>query len=175
MRLVSGSRPYSRDNTIPSRFKKSHSLMLRTLIRHRPLLEPWLPFDIANPTEEHAMPGIWFELAEEEVEPQALEHDRDEKFTALFRRLGDLGLLGITVEEEYGGVGMDATAAVIVNEELDIQILDYASHISPMLNLWSIIWHSMEVKNRRLGFPESMQWRVDRLHGYERTCYGTMS
>lgn len=45
--------------------------------------------------------------------------NRKEKFNAdIFRRLGDLGLLGVTVPEEYGGSGMDATAACIVHEEL---------------------------------------------------------
>lgn len=55
----------------------------------------------------------------DEVEPQALEHDRDEKFNLdLFKQLGEYGLLGITISEEYGGAGMDTTAAAIVNEEL---------------------------------------------------------
>ena len=59
------------------------------------------------------------DFVREEVEPQALEHDRDEKFNlALFRQLGEYGLLGITISEEYGGAGMDVTAAAIVNEEL---------------------------------------------------------
>src|SRR5690606_38225125 len=35
-----------------------------------------------------------------------------------FRKLGDLGLLGITVPEQDGGAGMDAVAAVIVHHEL---------------------------------------------------------
>ncbi|MEM4303428.1 MAG: acyl-CoA dehydrogenase family protein, partial [Candidatus Caldarchaeum sp.] len=37
---------------------------------------------------------------------------------ALFRRAGDLGLLGLTVPEEYGGAGLDAVAAVMVHEAL---------------------------------------------------------
>ena len=56
---------------------------------------------------------------DKEVEPQAHEHDKNEKFNVeLFRQLGDYGLLGITVPEEYGGAGLDATAAVIANEEI---------------------------------------------------------
>ena len=52
-----------------------------------------------------------------EVEPQALEYNRKEEFNVpLFKNLGQLGLLGITVSEEYGGSGMDAVAAVIVHE-----------------------------------------------------------
>ena len=45
-----------------------------------------------------------------QVEPQALQHDREERFNLpLFRRTGELGLLGVTAPEEYGGSGMDAT------------------------------------------------------------------
>ena len=59
------------------------------------------------------------DFVREEVEPQALEYDRDEKFNLeLFRKLGEFGLLGITIPDEYGGAGMDATAVAIVNEEL---------------------------------------------------------
>merc|ERR1740130_515177 len=77
-------------------------------------------FDLYNPTEEHAaLREMVRQFAENEVDPQALQHDREEKFNVdLFRKLGDLGLLGMTVDEKYGGVGMDATAAVIVHEEL---------------------------------------------------------
>jgi len=76
--------------------------------------------DIFNPTEEHgALREMVRQFAMNEVDPQALEHDREEKFNIdLFRQLGDLGLLGVTVNEDYGGSGLDATAAVIVHEEL---------------------------------------------------------
>ena len=80
----------------------------------------WRELDIANPTEEHAMlREMLRDFVLEEVEPQALEHDRDERFNSeLFRSLGDQGLLGISVPDEYGGGGMDATAVAIINEEL---------------------------------------------------------
>ncbi len=83
-------------------------------------MDEWQSFDIGNPTEEHAMLREMIrDFVQEEVEPQALEHDKHEKFNVdLFRQLGDYGLLGITVPEEYGGAGMDATAAVIANEEI---------------------------------------------------------
>ena len=77
-------------------------------------------FDLFNPTEEHtALRGMVRSFAETDVRPQALEYNREEKFNrALFNKCGELGLLGVTVPEEYGGSGMDATAAVIVHEEL---------------------------------------------------------
>jgi isovaleryl-CoA dehydrogenase len=75
---------------------------------------------LQNPTEEHALLRQTVrQLAREVVEPQAAEHDRTQTFnTGLLRRLGGLGLLGITVPEEAGGAGLDAVASVIVHEEL---------------------------------------------------------
>lgn len=55
----------------------------------------------------------------DEVEPQAHAFDKKEEFNLpLFRKLGSLGLLGITVPEAYGGSGLDAAAACIAHEEL---------------------------------------------------------
>jgi isovaleryl-CoA dehydrogenase len=70
-----------------------------------------------NPTEEHAsLRTMLRDFVEKEVDPQALKFNREEKFNVdLFRKLGDLGLLGITVETEFGGSGMDAVAAVIAH------------------------------------------------------------
>lgn len=77
-------------------------------------------FDLYNPTEEHGMlRQMVKDFVEAQVEPQAHKFDREERFNLeLFRSLGEIGLLGITVPEEYGGSGMDATAAVIAHEEL---------------------------------------------------------
>ena len=76
--------------------------------------------DLFNPTEEHkVLRDMVRSFAEREVAPQAEEYDRTEEFNLeLFRKLGDLGLLGITAPPEHGGSGMDAVAAVIAHEEL---------------------------------------------------------
>jgi len=76
--------------------------------------------DLFNPTEEHrALRDMVRAFVEREVDPQAAEHDKLEKFNLpLFRKLGELGLLGITVDERFGGAGMDPVAAVIAHEEL---------------------------------------------------------
>ena len=77
-------------------------------------------YDLFNPSEEMALLRATVRrFVERDVEPQALEHEREERFNReLFSRLGEMGLLGITVPEEFGGAGMDAAAAVIVHEEL---------------------------------------------------------
>jgi isovaleryl-CoA dehydrogenase len=73
-----------------------------------------------TPTEEHEMlRSMVATFTSENVEPQAAEYDEKECLNQdLFRSLGDLGLLGITIPAEHGGAGMDAVAAVIAHEEL---------------------------------------------------------
>jgi isovaleryl-CoA dehydrogenase len=76
--------------------------------------------DLFNPSEEHRMlRQMVAEFARREVDPQAAEFDHKGVLNvALFRRLGELGLLGLTVPEADGGAGMDTTAAVLVHHEL---------------------------------------------------------
>ena len=104
------------------------------------MVDDWRELDIANPTQEHSMlREMVRDFVREEVEPQALEHDKHEKFNVdLFRKLGEYGLLGISVPEKYGGAGMDATAVAIVNEELSYSdpafCLAYLAHAQLMVN-----------------------------------------
>lgn len=73
-----------------------------------------------NPTDEHRMlRQTVADFARKEVDPQAATYDeRGVLNVELFRKAGELGLLGITVPEEDGGAGLDALAAVIVHHEL---------------------------------------------------------
>ncbi len=101
-------------------------------------------YDLYNPSSEHAMIRETVRnFVREEVEPQALEFDRAEKFNvALFRKLGELGLLGITVPEEFGGAGQDAIAAVIAHEELSASdpglTLAYLAHAMLLVNNFAV-------------------------------------
>jgi isovaleryl-CoA dehydrogenase len=82
--------------------------------------QDWRRFDLFAPTPEHALlAGTLREFVAREVEPQAALHDREERFNhGLFRRAGEIGLLSVTLPEELGGAGLDATAAVQVMEAL---------------------------------------------------------
>jgi isovaleryl-CoA dehydrogenase len=96
--------------------------------------------DLFNPTEEHKLLRETVRsFVAEEVEPQAHEHDKKERFNLpLFRSLGPLGLLGLTVPEAYGGAGMDAVSAVIAHEEISWSdpgfCLAYLAHAMLMVN-----------------------------------------
>ncbi len=119
--------------------------------------------DLYNPSEEHkALREMVRTFAERDVWAQAREYDRLEKFNRpLFKKAGDLGLLGITVGEEWGGAGMDATAAVIVHEELSAAdpgfTLAYLAH--SMLFVNNFFQNASEAQNKRV-LPKviSGQW-----------------
>ncbi|RME14623.1 MAG: isovaleryl-CoA dehydrogenase [Bdellovibrio sp.] len=123
----------------------------------------WKDYDLFQPTEEHQMlRSMVAEFVQEEVEPQAEEFDRKEEFNLdLFKKLGDLGLLGITVPEEYGGAGLDALAAVIVHEELSSSdpglCLAYLAHSILTANNLAINGGE-ELKKRVLPYLCSGEW-----------------
>lgn len=57
--------------------------------------------------------------AQGRVRPMAAEVDRTNAFpTALWREMGEMGLLGVTVEEEYGGTGLGYLAHTVAIEEV---------------------------------------------------------
>lgn len=110
--------------------------------------------DIANPSEEHQMLREMIrDFTHEFVEPQAHEFDKKEQFNLdLFRQLGELGLLGITVPEEYGGSGLDAVAATIAHEELSYSdpgfTLAYLAH--SMLFVNNLAQNGSEEQKKRI-------------------------
>ena len=119
--------------------------------------------DIANPSEEHAMlREMVRDWVKEHVEPQAFEHDKEERFNLeLLKSMGDLGLLGISAPEEFGGAGLDATACAIVHEELSASdpgfALAYLAH--SMLFVNNLAYNgSQEQKARILPKVCSGEW-----------------
>ncbi len=111
------------------------------------------PFDLENPTEEHSMLRTMVRnFVSEVVEPQAEAHDESATLNVpLLRRMGELGLLGITVPADDGGAGMDAVAAVIVHHELSKSdpgfCLAYLAH--SMLFVNNFYWAGNEDQRRR--------------------------
>lgn len=107
-------------------------------------LETWKALNLFNPTEEHSLlRSTLRDFVQNEVEPQAMEFDRKEQFNVeLFRKLGSLGLLGITAPADFGGSQMDAVAAVIAHEELSASdpgfCLAYLAHSMLLVNNFAV-------------------------------------
>ena len=79
------------------------------------------------------------QFAADDIAPRAADIDRENRFPPeLWRRMGDIGLLGITVEEEYGGTAMGYLAHVIAMEEISRASasvgLSYGAHSNLCVN-----------------------------------------
>ncbi|HUD25813.1 MAG TPA: isovaleryl-CoA dehydrogenase [Burkholderiaceae bacterium] len=98
---------------------------------------PELDFDLGEDIE--TLREVVRTFAQREIAPLAAEADRTDCFPmALWPRLGELGVLGITVEEEFGGTGMGYLAHMIAMEELSRASasigLSYGAHSNLCVN-----------------------------------------
>ena len=76
-----------------------------------------MQFDLGE--DVNALREMVHRWAQDRVKPMAAEIDSKNEFpNALWPEMGELGLLGITVPEEYGGAGMGYLAHVVAVEEL---------------------------------------------------------
>jgi len=74
-------------------------------------------FDLTE--EQQQLRALVREFADREVAPGAAERDQHETFPIdIVKKMGALGLFGLPIPQEYGGLGTDAVTWALVMEEL---------------------------------------------------------
>ena len=102
-----------------------------------PRSDTGLDFDLGETVD--ALRNMVADFAQREIAPLAADIDRDNAFPMhLWRRMGELGLLGVTVEEEHGGAGLSYLDHVVVMEEISRASasvgLSYGAHSNLCVN-----------------------------------------
>lgn len=92
-----------------------------------------LNFDLTE--EQQMIKKMMRTFADEEVAPGAIERDRTKAFPEkIFKKLAEMGMMGLPFPEEFGGSGADTTSFAIVTEALSRACastgITYSAHIS---------------------------------------------
>ncbi|MCZ2259347.1 acyl-CoA dehydrogenase family protein [Sporosarcina sp. G11-34] len=90
-------------------------------------------FDLTE--EQQMIRKMIREFADAEVAPGAIARDKSKEFPVeIFKKLSEMGMMGLPFSEEYGGGGADTTSFAIVTEELSRACastgITYSAHIS---------------------------------------------
>ena len=110
---------------------------LRTGRKYRSTMAIGLPFDLGDTVE--MLRDTVRDFAKKEIAPRAADIDRKNEFPAdLWRKLGDLGVLGLTVGEEYGGTNLGYLCHMVAMEEISRASasvgLSYGAHSNLCVN-----------------------------------------
>lgn len=106
----------------------------------------------------------FFAFANEKIAPYAHEwHLKDELIPLpLIDELGAMGVFGLTIPEEFGGLGMGKTAMCVVSEELSRAWIGVGSLATRSEIAAELIIYGGTPSKRRTGFPQSLRRRFCR-------------
>lgn len=111
-----------------------------------------MEFDLSE--EQRMIRDLARKFSDEEIAPVARENDRNCRFPRdTIEKMGELGLLGGPVPEEYGGAGLDYITYALIVEEIGRGCSSVRTTISVQLSLVALTilkWGSEEQKRRYL-------------------------
>ena len=103
------------------------------------------------------------EYAQRTIEPRAIELDRNEEHpSAILQELGDRGYAGMTLPEEYGGMGEGLVAFSLVVEELSAALMPVASALALHLGVATVV--------ERFGSPDQRERFLPAMASFDTVC-----
>ena len=103
------------------------------------------------------------EYARTTIEPRAIELDRNGEYPgAILEELGDRGYAGITLPEEYGGMGEGLVELALVVEELSAALMPVASALALHLGVATVV--------ERFGTPDQRERFLPGMAGFDTVC-----
>src|SRR6185312_15674039 len=106
-----------------ARSSRPGSILERTKTRHSTFPGPGAKDPMAavieKTDEQQAICEMVRQFADEQIIPNAEHYDHEDAFPApIVEQMKELGLFGVTIPEEYGGMGLDLTTYAMIVEEL---------------------------------------------------------
>jgi acyl-CoA dehydrogenase len=118
--------------------------------------------DFLLPEELLEMQRVVRDFAEAEIKPMASELDKHPRFPwPTLRKMGELGLMGITMPETYGGAGLDTLSYVVLLEEISAADASHGTIMSVTNGLpqhMILSYGTDEQKNKYLPKLASGEW-----------------
>ncbi|WP_227378921.1 acyl-CoA dehydrogenase family protein [Haladaptatus halobius] len=101
------------------------------------------------------------EYAQTQIKPQAIDLDQNEEHpSAILNELGDRGYTGITLPEEYGGMGDGLVELTLLIEELSATLMSVASTLALHLGVATVIERFGTDQQRNRYLPEMASYET---------------
>ena len=130
------------------------------------LIEELAPEDVFTPEdlsdEQKQIAAMTAAFAEEKILPQvaAIEAKQYDVQRKLMRELGELGLLGVDVPEEYGGMELDKVTSAVVSQAISVLgsfSVTFSAHVG--IGTLPLVWYgTTEQKGKYLAKLASGEW-----------------
>src|SRR5687768_11419228 len=133
----------------------------------KPKLPRLAPMDFDLTAEQREVQATIRQFVEDRILPNAIENDINHHLDmSVIEGMGELGLLGVVIPEEYGGAGMDFVSEALICEEIERGEAAFRTLISVHvgLNSLSLLRYASEEQKERYLAPQA--------RGEKIACFG---